>query len=52
MLGAPIASIFFSTAYGFIYDKLGNYKFVLMFLIFMLVVGLISIWIAEKVGVS
>ena len=48
MMGSPLASIILLPSYGFIYDKVGNYNIVLMFMLAILVVGGISLLIGFK----
>lgn len=48
MVGIPIASIILVPAYGFIYDLFGGYYYVLIFLLFLMVVSLLSIIFAWR----
>lgn len=48
MMGSPLASIILLPSYGFIYDKVGNYNIVLIFMIVILGVGGISLLIGAK----
>lgn len=48
MVGAPLASIILVPAYGFIYDLFGGYYYVLIFLLFLMLVSILSIIFAWK----
>lgn len=48
MMGSPLASIILVPAYGFIYDALGGYQVVFIFLLVMMIVALLSIRIGFK----
>ena len=48
MVGAPLASIILIPAYGFIYDLFDGYYFVLIFLLFLMLVSILSIIFAWK----
>lgn len=43
MMGSPLASIVLLPTYGFIYDKMGNYNAVLIFILAILALGIISL---------
>lgn len=48
MMGAPLASTLLLPAYGFIYDTFRNYNLVFVYLIFSLIVALMSLLIGWK----
>ena len=48
MTGSPLASIVLLPAYGFIYDKFGNYQYVFYFLFGALIVGAIALVIGKN----
>lgn len=47
-MGAPLASILLIPAYGFVYDLMGSYRFVLLGMALLLLVALFSIVVAWK----